>query len=211
MTYYIAKNLYAFLVIGFVISNINSCKPSNGIIKTTSDNEKELHRKPVGDAPEQSSSEPFNMPSFPNKHVAPIFLEHGQHKVNVEGCLASKSKGDESGRSFPQKIQLKASQDHEILIKALPTGIHLTHSLTHACCLEVKLEGTIKDDNIKIREIFSGEPCRCLCSSKIDFYLGARKGLYNVEVLSNQKGEEMIVYSTKIDVAGPVQIPHPQH
>jgi hypothetical protein len=59
----------------------------------------------------------------------------------------------------------------EPTIEVLDRAIRYTRGATHNCCHEVEIRKVVKEHAMEIREIWSGQPCRCECASDLDVLL----------------------------------------
>lgn len=114
----------------------------------------------------QPASAPTGSPIRTEIQARPKFTS------NVLGC----AKTGQASRG----ISLATGQP--LLISAVGSMITYRHELTHACCLSAQLRYSIRGQVITFSEVWSGEPCRCQCSSVINGTIeNVPKGVYTVE------------------------------
>jgi hypothetical protein len=69
-------------------------------------------------------------------------------------------------------------------IEVVGNSILYSRSIQHQCCRKVEFEYTIKDQDIMLYEIWSGEGCRCMCFSEIGAELeNIPAGSYTMRVI----------------------------
>lgn len=98
--------------------------------------------------------------------------------VHVRGCLTE---------SHDKLAQVPASRSpvahrSEVRFSRADGTLVMTHSFTHACCLNVEVTRAKTADGLIIHERLFGKPCRCMCSSDIDVTLRDQPELKSVTV-----------------------------
>jgi hypothetical protein len=100
--------------------------------------------------------------------------EAGAHRTVVEGCALSPREPPPATRAVEAPESFATS--------ALGTGIIVSHTLPHACCLEAKTAVVVTGPHVTITETLSGTPCRCRCTSTIKTAVGLTRGTWAVAV-----------------------------
>ncbi|MDQ7841130.1 MAG: hypothetical protein RDU83_08910 [bacterium] len=70
-------------------------------------------------------------------------------------------------------------------IEVIGSGIRYTRAGTHQCCRKVVVRRQVQKGRIALTEYWTGDGCRCMCSSRIEANLaGLAPGEYEVVVYS---------------------------
>ena len=98
-------------------------------------------------------------------------LASDSNAVRVRGCFRESheklSQLHTSRSPIPNRSEVRFSRAHGVLV--------MTHSFTHACCLDVDVtRANNTPDALVIHERLFGKPCRCMCASDIDVTLPER-------------------------------------
>ena len=110
----------------------------------------------------------------------------GKLVVHVRGCLAeaataaggarSPAGGGSRGMSMKPKNEVAVSREGDALL--------VSHKLSHACCLKVETSLLQERDAWILREQLSGQGCRCMCDSQLDYRFAAEgKSALRVETV----------------------------
>lgn len=121
--------------------------------------------------------------------------EIGANRAAFDGCLTAETE-DESKR-FPVTRKMAPPP----AISALNNGIVLSHELTHGCCLKARVDSSVEAGVVTIKEVLTGESCRCRCQSTIRAAVGLAPGDYTVKVLlDDQSGAIKTVTEQPVSV-----------
>jgi hypothetical protein len=100
----------------------------------------------------------------------------GTTQFEVEGCAAHPERGTKQAPPGAMYSQTR--------LEVQPTdgGVIVVHELAHACCLKAKVTSQVQGQTATLREILSGRPCGCICSSTLRSALALEPGTYQVVV-----------------------------
>jgi hypothetical protein len=117
--------------------------------------------------------------------------EAGAHRSVIEGCALSQeeppaTRAREAPESFVQSV--------------LGTGIIVSHTLPHACCLKADTAVAVAAAHVTITETLTGTPCRCRCSSTIKTAVGLAPGAWAVQVKTIDPGGSRDAWSGELVV-----------
>jgi len=110
---------------------------------------------------------------------------------DVKGCAEHASELQKAADTKATEIAGEfGTIKEEINISAENSNITLHHALNHACCLSISFEPSYLQpeapNKIDIIEHLEGDPCRCMCSSRVNVGLGPfEKGTYIVSLYSD--------------------------
>lgn len=118
----------------------------------------------------------------------------------IEGC-ASTNKQDTT-ESMTDKKEKSPS------VEISGNSIVYSRAITNVCCKTVEVEKSISGNTINLVEVWGGEPCECLCFSKIEATLeNLEAGTYTVNVYekdtyqsSNVMIDEKLVITKHIEI-----------
>lgn len=73
----------------------------------------------------------------------------------------------------------------DIDIQVINSTIYYYRAINHQCCKEVTLEKNVNNSIINLTEVWTGEECKCMCSSEINATItGLKKGNYTLNAFS---------------------------
>lgn len=108
-------------------------------------------------------------------------------RSSVAGCLASPGRTEQGGRSRAMQPE---SANPELSVTPVAGGVRVAHDLSHACCLESKVETRVEAGVVTVSESLYGTPCRCMCSSTISTSVRLEPGEYTLRVVVDQQGQQ---------------------
>jgi hypothetical protein len=96
----------------------------------------------------------------------------GLLSYSVKGCINK------------QEVQTKTGLVEEHLaIEATEDSIIFEHKTNHLCGLDIDIQQSIKDAQITIIEVFTGQGAKCICDSDIAARIyPLEKGIYNLKL-----------------------------
>ncbi len=106
-------------------------------------------------------------------------LSPGISRTTVEGCLSASNVSE--AEHFPIKAPTR-SAGPAVTVTDTPSGVLVSHELSHACCLRADVSTRTEDRIIVVAEKLSGSPCRCMCASRVRTSLGLAPGPWHIEV-----------------------------
>jgi hypothetical protein len=101
-----------------------------------------------------------------------------------------KEEGSRSAAGEPPRVRVSVMGD----------GVRVSHTLDHACCLTAQVEVMTTEGAVRVREVLSGEPCRCRCQSVIEAAVGLGLGAYVVAVELVTGGQPVEVHREVVEV-----------
>jgi hypothetical protein len=116
----------------------------------------------------------------------------GAHRSVVEGCALAPGEPPAATRAVEAPESFATS--------ALGTGIIVSHTLPHACCLKAETAVAVAAPHVTITETLSGTPCRCRCSSTIKTAVGLGPGPWAVVVKTVDPGGSRDAWSGELVV-----------
>ena len=108
-------------------------------------------------------------------------------RSSVAGCLASPGRTEQGDRSRAMQPE---SAKPELSVTPVTGGVRVAHELSHACCLESKIETKVEGHTITVSESLYGTPCRCMCSSTISTSVRLEPGEYTLRVVVDHQGQQ---------------------
>jgi len=105
----------------------------------------------------------------------------------TKGILSYSIKGCINKQFNTEKRTIK---EESIVIESTENSINFKHKATHLCGLDIELQQSIKDAQITIIEIFTGQGAKCICDSEISaklFPIG--RGVYNLKIYTKVNDE----------------------
>jgi len=104
------------------------------------------------------------------------FVEPGQSRSSIRGCLAAGAQGK---KPAPSRGDVEWDG---VDLRVVAGGALVIHKLTHPCCLEANVRLTTHGNVAIVQERLAGEPCRCSCQSTIETAIGLGLGMWTVRV-----------------------------
>jgi len=99
-----------------------------------------------------------------------ITEKKGMLSYSIKGCI---NKQFIAKRSIEEPITIEATEDL----------ITFQHKANHLCNLDIELQQTIKNAQITVIEVFTGQGARCVCDSEISAIISPlEKGVYNLKI-----------------------------
>ncbi len=108
-------------------------------------------------------------------------------RSSVAGCLASPGRTEQGDRSRAMQPE---SAKPELTVTPVAGGVRVAHDLSHACCLESKIETRVEGSVVTVTESLYGTPCRCMCSSTISTAVRLAPGEYTLRVVVDHQGQQ---------------------
>ncbi len=139
--------------------------------------------EPVVDSPKEATTDPE-----PRAVTAPKPAEAsspGQARSSISGCLTEAEGMPAKGAATRSAAAPQTGLD----VTAHSWGILVNHSLHHPCCLAGKVETTVEKSHVTVREVLSGNVCRCMCSSNLVTRIPVLPGEYTVDVVVETNGK----------------------
>jgi hypothetical protein len=130
----------------------------------------------------------------PGASVGKILLpppEAGAHRSVIEGCALTREEP-------PATRAIEARES--FATSTLGTGIIVSHTLPHACCLKAETAVAVAGTRVSITETLTGTPCRCRCSSTIKTAVGLGPGAWAVQVKTVDPGGSRDAWSGELVV-----------
>lgn len=149
---------------------------------------------PTAEVPPAPASEQGQAPAA----AAALPVELNASTSSLAGCLASPEGTEQAPRS--RAAMDPAQQKPELDVQVVDGGIRVAHDLSHACCLKSKIETSVSGKTVKVTEMLSGTPCRCICSSTITTSVRLAPGEYTLEVLVDDNGQKRSTPPQKVVV-----------
>ncbi len=166
------------------------------IASSTSASKPEASAPPVSSTVGGAEEKPDPALHPPSSGPAGILLESDKSSTELSGCLAgNKSSAPTRSPSSPDR-----SERDSLHISKLGTGIIVTHTLRHACCLLGKVETKVDGHLVRIEEHLTGNPCRCMCRSTLKTSVGLDIGDYTVEVVLDNVGTVETVHREEVSL-----------
>ncbi|MBW2977461.1 hypothetical protein KY331_01330 [Candidatus Woesearchaeota archaeon] len=112
-----------------------------------------------------------------------ITEEKGMLSYSIKGCINKKSI-DKGLRSLDD-ISITGAED----------SIVISHKSNHLCDLDIELQQSIKDAQVTVIEVFTGQGAKCMCNSEISAEISPlEKGVYNLKIYKklNENPPELV-------------------
>ncbi len=162
---------------------------------------KQIHQFPAGQPPKSAGKFQRLISKFKPTKIKPIF----SYKVNGCGEGDQKQTKKQAGRkNSPSEF---FNRPKTIRLEAQGNAVKYYRADYHLCCRQVEIKSDIRDNQIKIYEIWHGRGCRCQCYSSLEATVDKLKpGNYQVEVYKTgtdpvlDKGEPKLLISRKIRI-----------
>lgn len=139
--------------------------------------------EPVVEAPSEAATEPAPRAApVPKPSEAPI---PGQTTTTISGCL---TQADGKPVASNTRGGSAVTPEAGLEVKGHSWGLLVSHSIHHACCLKGDVETSVEGNRVTVRELLSGKPCRCICSSTLTTRIPLLPGEYSVDVVVETNG-----------------------
>ena len=100
-----------------------------------------------------------------------ITQEKGLLSYSIKGCINK------------EYISREAESLEGASIQGTSNSVVISHKANHLCDLDIDIQQSIKEAQISIIEVFSGQGAKCICDSEINAEISPlEKGVYNVKV-----------------------------
>lgn len=106
-------------------------------------------------------------------------------QVTITGCAAKPMQPEEIERAANET---RAWIPEKLEVAAVRGGIQVEHRVRHACCLQGAVESQVSGTTVTLREMLSGEGCRCMCGSTLRTLVSVPAGTYAVVVRVDESG-----------------------
>lgn len=133
----------------------------------------------------------------PGRPVLPP-TEPGQAAWRPDGCLAVAKGSAEDDKKFPAEVTRSRQTDVQIAVTGV--GAIVTHALRHACCLKGDVTARVRGTDIQVREVLTGEACRCMCASTLKIAVGLKPGTYTLDLVTVTGGTEEVVAKKPVEI-----------
>jgi hypothetical protein len=133
----------------------------------------------------------------PGRPVLPP-VDPGKVAWRADGCLALAKGSAEDDKRFPAAMT-RASQA-DVTVSVMGVGAIVTHTLRHACCLHGDVQAHVRGQDIEVREVLTGDACRCMCASTVKTAVGLKPGQYTLRVVVVTGGVETEVARKPVEI-----------
>lgn len=116
----------------------------------------------------------------------------GEVAFAATGCAAD-GKTTSATRGIPQ------TPEH-VEVTGIPSGVTVRHELSHACCLQARVETRLEGDTVTIDERLEGQPCRCVCESTVRSAIRLRPGPISLRVVVTAPGGTREAYAGRVTI-----------
>jgi hypothetical protein len=101
-----------------------------------------------------------------------IHEEKGMLSYSIKGCINKQP-----------NLARKSISEEPLTIEAEENSIVINHKAKHLCNLDIDIQQSIKDAQITVIEVFTGQGAKCTCDSKILATISPlEKGVYNLRI-----------------------------
>jgi hypothetical protein len=128
----------------------------------------------------------------------------GDSKSEVTGCLAAATEAEGAKFAPPPENTRGMVPAPAVKVDAIAGGIIVSHDLSHACCLRGTVTSKLDKEQVTVREVLSGTPCRCMCRSTLRTAVGLKPGDYKIHVTVEENGKERTPVDLTATVIGPI-------
>jgi len=101
-----------------------------------------------------------------------IYEEKEMLSYSIRGCINKQS-----------NLAKKSILEEPLTIEGGENSIIIDHRTNHLCNLDLDIQQSMKDAQITVIEVFTGEGAKCMCDSKIKAEISPlEKGVYNLRI-----------------------------
>ena len=117
-----------------------------------------------------------------------ITEQKGMLSYSIKGCINKQ-----------YVIAKREILEEPLTIQATENSINIQHKVNHLCGLDLILQQSIKNAQITVIEVFTGQGAKCICDSEISAKISPlEKGVYNLKIYKklNENPPELVKETT---------------